>query len=278
MKGTAAGRSVSLLALLLTTLPGAQLEVALVDNSVLESRLSKGVTAQSDREEVIADLFQSSGCEVERQKVTRKADNVICTLKGSTSEQIIVGAHYDFVKEGKGIVDDWSGTAMLVSLYDALKATPRTHTYKFVAFAKEEENLDGSRRYVHELDTSERQSIRAFINLECLGTTPMKVWVSRANPVLLDRLARVAASLHQRVEGMNVDKVGDDDSHSFMNAGIPVLTLHSLDSRTIHSIHSSLDRLDAIHMDDYAASYRMIGVLLAYLDANPPRGVSSKKE
>jgi len=266
MKRTAAGMASLVLAVCASA--AERLEVSFVDTNVLESRLAQGATSHEQREATIAEMFQSAGCEVELQKVNRKNNNVICTLKGSGEEQIVVGGHYDFATEGKGIVDDWSGASLLVSLYDALKSGPRRHTYKFVAFAKEEEGLEGSRKYVHDLDKEQRRAIRAFINLECLGTTPLKVWASRATPELLERLARVSASLHQRVEGMNVDRVGDDDSHPFLNAGIPVLTLHSLDNRTIRLIHSPSDRLDAIHADEYAAAYRLIAVLLAYLDSN----------
>jgi Iap family predicted aminopeptidase len=65
---------------------------------------------------------------------------------------------------------------------------------------------------------------------------------------------------------MNVDRAGDDDSHSFLNAGVPVLTIHSLTSETLRIIHSQRDKLSEIHADDYYTTYRMAAAYLAYLD------------
>ncbi|HVV44189.1 MAG TPA: hypothetical protein VHC72_03265 [Bryobacteraceae bacterium] len=41
-------------------------------------------------------------------------------------------------------MDDWSGTALLPSLYEALKLKSRHHTFLFIAFAGEEDGLIGS--------------------------------------------------------------------------------------------------------------------------------------
>jgi Iap family predicted aminopeptidase len=67
--------------------------------------------------------------------------------------------------------------------------------------------------------------------------------------------------------GMNVDRVGDDDSHSFLRFGIPVLTIHSLTTETLRIIHHPSDNLSAIHPDDYYTAYRFAAAYLAYLDS-----------
>ncbi|PYX03200.1 MAG: Zn-dependent exopeptidase M28, partial [Acidobacteria bacterium] len=36
-----------------------------------------------------------------------KLPNVICVLPGSSDKVIIVGAHFDRVSEGDGVVDNW---------------------------------------------------------------------------------------------------------------------------------------------------------------------------
>ncbi len=85
--------------------------------------------------------------------------------------------------------------ALLSSLYEALKQLPRRHTFIFVAFAEEETGLNGSSRYVKELSKEQRQRVQAFVNLECLGLGSTKVWVHRATPFLVSRLAEVAKSI-----------------------------------------------------------------------------------
>ena len=105
-----------------------------------------------------------------------------------------------------------------------------------------------------------------MINLECLAVGPPEVWVSRADKRLLEAYAIVASILHVPAAGMNVDRVGDDDSHSFLNVGVPVLTIHSLTRETLPIIHHPSDNLTAIHADGYYTAYRMAAAYLAYLD------------
>ena len=71
-------------------------------------------------------------------------------------------------------MDDWSGTSLLPSLYTALKEQKRRHTYVFVAFASEERGLVGSAYFVKKLSAEQKSSLRAFVNLECLGLTRSK--------------------------------------------------------------------------------------------------------
>lgn len=244
-----------------------RIAVSLLPETTLQSRLDAGLVPYGQRENAIASLFREAGCTVELQKVTGKANNVICTLRGASSDPIVVGAHLDYITAGQGIIDDWSGAALLVSLYQSLKNTPRNHTFVFIAFAKEEEGLIGSRKYVHELDKEQRANIRAYINLECLGTNPTKIWIRRSSPQLLDSIARVASVLKTSVSGMDVDQVGDDDTHPFKDAQIPVLSIHSLDQKTFTYLHSKRDRMEALQMAYYSDSYRLIAFFLAYLDS-----------
>ncbi|HUI76347.1 MAG TPA: M28 family peptidase [Bryobacteraceae bacterium] len=191
----------------------------------------------------------------------------MCKLQGSTSSSVIVGGHYDFAEEGRGIVDDWSGAAMLASLYEALKTNARQHTYIFVAFAKEEQGLIGSSRYVKSLTREDKASVRAFINLECLGLSSTKVWASRATPELVNHLSALANGLGVPLDGVNVEQVGDDDSHPFLSAHLPVITIHSVTQDTWRILHSNRDQLNAIHFDDYYTTYKLLAFYLAYLDA-----------
>ena len=107
----------------------AALKLALIRETIINDRLQAGRVPASQREEVIRNLFLAAGCQSDDQRVDKKHSNVICTLPGQTDDTIIVAGHSDFVDRGKGIVDDWSGTALLPSLYEALKGEPRRHTF-----------------------------------------------------------------------------------------------------------------------------------------------------
>ncbi len=243
-----------------------KLEVQLVSERLVKARLERGVVKLKERQATIVELFNEVGCHAKEQSINKSTGNVVCTLPGETDSTIIVGGHFDFVEEGKGIVDDWSGTSLLPSLYQSLKSKPRRHTYIFVAFGAEERGLVGSSRYVKNLTTDQKPLIRAFVNLECLGLTPVKIWLRRSTPFLVTGLDDVARALHISLDAVNVDKVGDDDTHPFLLAHIPVISIHSVTPETFRILHSGRDRLDAIHFDDYYTAYKLIAYYLAYLD------------
>ena len=243
-----------------------ELKLPLVTPETLTQRLKAGQVRQRERQAAITALFRDLGCDVHLQQVDGSSSNVICELPGETTATMVVGGHFDFAEKGQGIVDDWSGAALLPSLYETLKTKRPKHTFRFVAFTEEERGLVGSSRFVKELSADQKAEIRAFINLECLGLTGPKVWVHRSTPILVQRLMQVAASIHVPLEGVDVDRVGDDDTHPFLNKKIPVVTIHSLTQETLPILHSYRDNMDAIHPSDYYDAYRLVAFYLAYLD------------
>ncbi len=253
-------------ALAAATCWGQTLSVSVATKAVLQRRLESGVVKLKERQPKIRELFADAGCEAEEQRVDKKFGNVICTLPGETDSTIIVGGHYDFIEAGAGIVDDWSGSAMLPSLYQALKDKPRKYTYVFVAFAAEERGLVGSTEYVKRLSREKRAAIRAFVNIECVGLGSTQVWVSRSTPDLVSRLAETAQMTGAKLGRMDVDQVGDDDTHPFLNLKIPVLSIHSITPETLPVLHSNQDRVEAIQMTEYFQTYRLMAFYLAYLD------------
>jgi hypothetical protein len=261
-----AWRAALLRLILFSLAAGATLEVHLTPPEGVRERLERGAVDAKARQATIHKLFEEAGCTVEEQRVGRNTANVICELPGTTDSTVIVGGHFDFAEKGQGIVDDWSGAALLPSLYEALKEIPRRHKFIFVAFAEEERGLVGSARFVKELSNEQRLRVRAFVNLECLGLGPTKVWVHRATPALVSRLSEVASSIHAPIGEMDVEKIGDDDSHPFLSAHMPVITLHSMTPDTLNILHSVRDKMSAIRAEDYYASYKLAALYLAYLD------------
>jgi Zn-dependent M28 family amino/carboxypeptidase len=244
-------------------------EVKLMTEPVIQERLEMVSRKLAERRATLEKLFSDSGCTVTSQPVRgSKEPNLICTLKGTdpAAGVIVVGGHFDLITAGMGAIDDWSGSVLLPSLYESLKGLPRRHDYVFVAFTAEETGLNGSHEYVNKLTGDERKAIRAMINLECLGLEGPKVWGSRADPHLLESYARVISALHIPAAVVNVEKVGDDDSHSFRDAGIPTLTIHSITQATFPLLHTSRDKVSAIHPEVYYTTYRMAATLLAFLD------------
>lgn len=241
-----------------------------VSREVVEARLQQFETSNAKRKVALARIFQEAGCTGERlheEKVKGSGlPNVVCTLPGETETIILVGAHYDLAERGKGVVDNWTGAALLPTLLESLADQPRRHTFVFVGFTDEEKGLVGSKFYVSQLTGEEKQKIRAMVNLDTLGLSPTKVWVNRADRKLLTALGAVASAMKLPLQGVDVDKVGSSDSESFAQQKIPAITIHSVTQETFAILHSVKDRPDAVRLDDYYQSYHLIAGYLAYLD------------
>jgi hypothetical protein len=163
-------------------------------------------------------------------------------------------------------VDNWSGASLLPSLYQGLRSQQRRHTFVFAAFAGEEKGLVGSDFYVRTLPASEVPKMKAMVNLETLGLGPTEVWASRSDPGLLRLLDSLAHALNLPLTGVNVDKIGYSDEESFIKRKVPAVIIHSLTQATIQLLHSPKDNYDAIHIQDYYDSCRLVSGFLVLLD------------
>jgi Iap family predicted aminopeptidase len=166
-------------------------------------------------------------------------------------------------------VDDWSGVALLPSLYQSLAVRPRRHTFVFAGFSAEHQRLNGSYEFVYRLSKRQKRSVRAMMNLESLGLTVPQVWASRADKGLLDAYNSVARSMDLDVRVSNFSPLMEDDSRPFLDSRIPVITIHSLTNETMGFHHSPKDQLNAIDGKNYYDAYRLAAVFLAYLDDLP---------
>ena len=237
---------------------------------LIESRLRRFARENADRENSLKQIFMEAGCDGERlreQPIKRqKLPNVICALPGSTDSAIIIGAHFDHVDRGDGVVDDWSGVGLLPSLFQSLNGEPRKHTIIFAGFAAEEQGLIGSDFYVKQLPPEQGAKIRVMIDLDCLGLGPTKIWLNHSDEKFANILNAVATSMKLPLGVVNADQIGDEDSTSFRKHHVPTVVLHSVTQQTIPILHSDSDNLSAIRVDDYYDSYRLIAEYLAYLD------------
>jgi acetylornithine deacetylase/succinyl-diaminopimelate desuccinylase-like protein len=161
---------ISIAAATLFTSPAAQkIEFLKVEPRVLEERLRRVVDKNREREQVLHQLFEDAGCNgeklVEEPVKGSRTPNIICTLTGTEDVRVIVGAHYDKVENGHGVVDNWSGASLLPSLFEGLKSKPRRLTIVFVGFTDEEKGLVGAKYYASHLTADDKSKIRAMVNI-----------------------------------------------------------------------------------------------------------------
>ena len=254
----------------LLTAQAQQISYHRVEQNTVEERLKAAAGRNSERRTRLHTLFEQAGCKGEALSEPpvkgSSQPNVVCRLAGDSDSVIIVGAHFDKVDAGEGVVDNWSGASLLPSLFESLESEPRRHTFIFVGFTDEEKGLVGSEQYASHLTPAEREKVRAMINLDSLGLSSTKVWLSRADKGLAAALNNVAYSMKLPLGAVNVEQVGTSDSESFAKRQIPSLTIHSVTQETFPVLHTSKDTLTAIHMDDYYATYRLLAAYLSYID------------
>jgi len=236
----------------------------------INRRLADFKNTNFAREQELHALFEEAGCtgdHLTEQAVKHSKDpNAVCTLPGQTESQIILGAHFDFVNKGQGVVDNWSGCSLLPSLYQSLKTSPRRHTFVFIGFTDEEKGLVGSQFYVHQMSKDDLGKVSAMVNMDSLGTSPTKVELDRGDKRLANALGTVASSMHLPLSAVNVHQVGRSDSDSFQDRHVPTIMIHSITTQTFPILHSRLDEMAALRLTDYYDSYRLVAAFLAYLD------------
>ncbi len=258
-----------------------------MSREVIEARLKEVKFYNRDREAELKRLFTEAGCRdhLSEQTVTSSSPpNLVCILPGESEQIILVGAHFDRIETamrssitfgsvappsaefGQGVADNWTGASLLPSLLQSLTSDPRHHTYVFVAFTDEEKGMVGSHFYVSKLSEEEKRKIDAMVNIDTLGLSSTKVWVSRSDVRLAAAIATVAKAMQLPVFRMDVDQVGNTDSASFVHAKVPVIDIHSVTQETLHILHSRDDKLEAVKLDDYYDTYRLAAAFLAYLD------------
>jgi hypothetical protein len=142
---------------ILPRLPAQGLRVEFTSDAKLQQRLAANQEKNKARMETLEAMFGESGCKdsnLQRQTVKGHAlPNVVCTLPGTGDGTVVVGAHFDHVEIGSGVVDNWSG-ASLPNLRGW--PSPRTLTFIFVGFTEEETGLYGSQFFVKQWKRDKR--------------------------------------------------------------------------------------------------------------------------
>ena len=182
---------------------GVRIPVVLTDHAIAGTAVRLDVDAVSER---------------------RVTHNVIAETPGGEEGRVVMaGGHLDSVAGGPGINDNGSGAATLIETAEAIGPDPPGARVRLAFWGAEELGLVGSRRYVRSLDSDERRRIRAYINLDMVGSP-------NAVPELYaDGDARVARVL-RRARGPSLGKIaagGSSDHAPFATAGVPVNGLYT---------------------------------------------------
>jgi hypothetical protein len=186
--------------------------------------------------------------------------NVIATKKGEASrdrDMVLITAHLDSINLAGGATapapgadDNGSGSAGLLEIARVLAPHRSQHDLCFILFGGEEQGLFGSAHYVASLSASERQRIRAVVNMDMIGamnTVAGSVMLEGA-PVsqrVIDGLATAAATYTDLAVETSLHPFASDHV-PFIDAGLPAaLTIEGADSANsrVHSAHDTIEHI-----------------------------------
>jgi len=246
------------------------------------------------RRDAIVTALRAIGVEFELQEFVdrqkRAGTNIVAHLPGPGA-RLLVGAHYDRVAAGKGVVDNGGACAALVDLLRILKASPlERHAVDVVFFDLEERGLSGSRAYFERKAEPPERAINLDVfaygdSLFVTGSDPegplLRVVrdAGRATglPVRDAPVDRYPASDHQAMIAAKIDTLGialvdERDIDVVLSSGTRRAGTPAAPARVLTIIHSPRDTMDEARPDDIARGVSALERLLRILDRESGTG------
>ena len=148
--------------------------------------------------------------------------NVIAENVSPHGSVVMAGAHLDSVPGGPGVNDNGSGVATLLAVAETF-GDRVDRRIRLAFWGGEEEGLIGSRYYVRGLSEAQRRAIKAYVNLDMVGSPNAVPGVySDGEPELGALLRRVHPGREAGVLTGN-----RSDHAAFERAGVPVNGLYT---------------------------------------------------
>jgi aminopeptidase S len=143
---------------------------------------------------------------------------------GDANHVVMAGSHLDSVSSGPGINDNGSGSAGVLETalaYAASGQTPKNRL-RFGFWGAEELGLLGSKYYVNNLPTTERDKVELYLNFDMIASPNPGYFVYDDNPAgngARDDL--VAYFTGKNIQTEFIDVQGRSDHAAFRSLGIP---------------------------------------------------------
>jgi len=212
----------------------------------------------SERLKAVRALFEKMGATASDISIEKmnNVENIIVRKQGSSSELIVIGAHYDKVSHGCGAVDNWTGIATIAHIYKTIKDIPLKKSVLFVGFGREEEGLIGSRQMVKSIAKDQVGQYCAMINIDSLGLGIPQALTGASSRKLVARTADLARRMQIPFQEGRIFNA-DTDSSSFLERKIPAISIHALSNDWQNVLHTNDDRLSKVNTMSVFTSYRL---------------------
>jgi hypothetical protein len=178
----------------------------------------------------------------------RETRNVIGEIGPADAERVyMAGGHLDSVVAGPGLNDNGSGVAAVLEVAEQLATRPLANgaALRVGFWAAEEIGLVGSRRYADRLSRAERRRIRAYVNLDMVGSP------GDAKPAVYAGSGEEGRAIEAALrEGLPPNAAeerlgGASDHASFDAVGVPVGGIFTGLDRCYHRACDRLRNVDA---------------------------------
>jgi len=218
---------------------------------------------------------------------TVTVNNLLVSL-GSGAGTIVIGAHYDKVSVGSGVIDNGCASIILTRLAKNLAQEKLNHKIHIVWFDKEESGLVGSAQYVQ---AYKDESITAMINLDVdgYGDTIMLGPAVSGSFNQLFRTARLVCAEND-INCILFPRYGGSDNISFQRAGIETISIgittapeaHQFwlslnggndfqiqgSARIMSNMHSENDKIDLVEPQAMTIVYTLVLNMVKKLNVN----------
>jgi acetylornithine deacetylase/succinyl-diaminopimelate desuccinylase-like protein len=118
---------IAILSLPIAALPLPQQAAPLSSQEQIQEDFANVPCKSKERLSAVRTLFEKMGASPEAVSVEKveDAENLVVTRKGTEPGKIVIGAHYDFVDEGCGAIDNWTGIVAMAHAYRSVRQLGR---------------------------------------------------------------------------------------------------------------------------------------------------------
>jgi hypothetical protein len=225
---------------------------------------------RNERLEAVRAQFTRMGAnasDITTQKF-RGAENLVVKHPGPIEDTIVIGAHYDFVDEGCGAIDNWTGIVAMSHVYKSVRALEHNKTVLFVAFDNEEKGLVGARAMANAIPKEELPRYCAVINLDSFGMAQPFAMANTSSPALTKAASDAASAIDLPFSTAPISGA-DADSSVFLARKIPAVTLAGVSSNWPSILHSRNDQKGKIDARGVYLGYRLALALWHRVDQAP---------
>lgn len=193
--------------------------------------------------------------EVQIEKYSETGNNVVGSIMATTQtdQWIILGAHYDSVKDCPGANDNATGVALAYSVAKHVASLPnRKYNLKIVFFDEEERGLIGSRAYAKKL-LDEKVNVVSVHTVDQLGWDEdgdKGIELEVPADAILDQYSKVAGDYNYTFP-IQISDVTSTDHRSFRQLGFAAtgITEEYKNGDTTPHYHRPTDTYETINFD-----------------------------